>query len=216
MMSVERVLMGGALLLMLGSAQALEGKKVFSEGGAQPGAAACMACHGADGLGLAAAGFPRLAGLSAAYLTKQLHDFKSGTRSNPVMTSLAKALTEEEIAAVSQTLAAMPAPVVPAGHRSATPTNPAEKLALQGAWERQIPACVSCHGPSGVGVGEAFPPLSGQSAAYLAAQLNAWRSGTRNNDPNDLMGHVAKSLTDDEVQGIANYFASLPGQEVKP
>ncbi|WP_413469551.1 c-type cytochrome, partial [Pseudomonas proteolytica] len=54
------------------------------------------------------------------------------------------------------------------------------------------------------------------SAAYLAAQLNAWRSGTRHNDPNDLMGHVAKSLTDDEVQGIANYFASLPGQEVKP
>ena len=214
-MSVERVLMGGALLLMLGSAQALEGNKIFSEGGAQPGAAACMACHGADGLGLAAAGFPRLAGLPAAYLSKQLHDFKSGTRSNPVMTSLAKALTEEEIAAVTQTLAAMPAPAVAVGHRSATPNSPAAKLALQGAWERQIPACASCHGPAGTGLGDAFPPLAGQPAAYLAAQLTAWQNGTRHNDPNDLMGHIAKSLTAEEVQGVAQYFASLK-REAKP
>ncbi|WP_350612824.1 c-type cytochrome [Pseudomonas sp. HY7a-MNA-CIBAN-0227] len=216
MMSLDRVLMGSALLLMLGSAHALEGKKVFAEGGVQPGAAACMACHGADGLGLAAAGFPRLAGLPAAYLRKQLDDFRSGARSSPVMQSLAKALTEEEIAAVTQTLAAMPTPAVATAHRSATPGSPAEKLALQGAWDRQIPACVSCHGPSGVGVGEAFPPLAGQSAAYLAGQLNAWQSGARHNDPNDLMGHIAKSLTAEEVQGVATYFASLSGQEVKP
>ncbi|WP_294736505.1 c-type cytochrome [uncultured Pseudomonas sp.] len=216
MMSLERVLMGGALLLLLGNAHALEGKNVFTQGGSQPGAAPCVACHGADGLGLAAAGFPRLAGLPAGYLRKQLQDFKSGTRNSPVMQPLASALTEEEISAVTQALAAMPAPAPAPVHRSDLPTDAAQKIALQGAWERQIPACVSCHGPAGVGIGDAFPPLAGQSAAYLAAQLNAWRSGTRHNDPNDLMGHVAKSLSAEEVQAVATYFASLSGQEAKP
>lgn len=215
MISLGRVLMGGALLLLLGNAHALDGRKIFTEGGSQPGAMPCVACHGADGLGLTAAGFPRLAGLSAEYVRKQLVDFSSGARSNPVMQPLAKALTEPEIAAVSQAVASMPFTVVATVHRSEMPVGTAQKLALQGAWERQIPACVSCHGPAGFGVGDAFPPLAGQPAAYLAAQLVAWQNGTRHNDPNDLMGHIAKSLTPEEVQGVAHYFASL-NQEVKP
>lgn len=215
MMSLERLLICSALLLLLGNAHALDGKKLFAEGGSQPGAMPCVACHGADGLGLAAAGFPRLAGLPAEYVRKQLADFSSGARSNPVMQPLAKALTEEEIMAVSEAVAAMPFPAVAPAYRSDMPVNAAQKLALQGAWERQIPACVSCHGPAGAGVGDAFPPLSGQPAAYLAAQLTAWQNGSRHNDPNDLMGHIAKSLTAEEVQSVAEYFAALK-LEAKP
>lgn len=110
-MSLDRVLMGSALMLLLGSAHALDGKKIFTEGGSQPGALPCVACHGADGAGLAAAGFPRLAGLPALYVRKQLEDFKRGSRANPVMQPLASALTEAEIDAVSQALEAMPGPV---------------------------------------------------------------------------------------------------------
>ncbi|CRM89274.1 Cytochrome c552 [Pseudomonas sp. 22 E 5] len=215
MMSLERVLMGSALLLLLGNAHALEGRKIFAEGGSQPGAMPCVACHGADGAGMAAAGFPRLAGLPAPYVRKQLEDFKGGSRSNPVMQPVANALTDAEIEAVSQALAAMPGPVPQAVYRGDMPLNAAQKLAQQGAWERQIPACASCHGPAGTGVGDAFPPLAGQPAAYLAAQLMAWQNGTRHNDPNDLMGHIAKSLTAEEVQGVAQYFASLK-REAKP
>ncbi len=215
MMSLERVLMGSALMLLLGNAHALEGRKIFAEGGSQPGAMPCVACHGADGAGMAAAGFPRLAGLPAPYVRKQLEDFKGGSRSNPVMQPVANALTDAEIEAVSQALAAMPVPVPQAVYRGDMPLNAAQKLAQQGAWERQIPACASCHGPAGTGVGDAFPPLAGQPAAYLAAQLTAWQNGTRHNDPNDLMGHIAKSLTAEEVQGVAQYFASLK-LEAKP
>ncbi|AZE89463.1 c-type cytochrome [Pseudomonas orientalis] len=215
MMSLERALVGGALWLLLGNAYALDGNRIFTEGGSQPGAMPCVACHGADGLGLAAAGFPRLAGLPAQYVRRQLADYASGARSHPVMQPLASALTDAEIAALSDAVAAMPAPMIAAATRSEMPANPIQKLALQGAWERQIPACVSCHGPAGVGVGDAFPPLAGQPAAYLVAQLNAWQNGTRRNDPNDLMGHIAKALTPDEVQGVAHYFASLP-LEAKP
>ena len=215
MMSLERVLIGSALMLLLGNAHALDGKKIFTEGGSQPGAMPCVACHGADGAGLAAAGFPRLAGLPALYVRKQLEDFKRGTRVNPVMQPLANALTDAEIDAVSQALAAMPGVVPQPIHRSEMPIGAAQKLAQQGAWERQIPACASCHGPAGTGVGDTFPPLAGQPATYLAAQLTAWQNGTRHNDPNDLMGHIAKSLTPDEVQGVAQYFASLK-LEAKP
>lgn len=214
-MSLERVLMGSALMLLLGNAHALEGRKIFAEGGSQPGAMPCVACHGADGAGMAAAGFPRLAGLPAPYVRKQLEDFKGGSRSNPVMQPVANALTDAEIEAVSQALAAMPGPVPQAVYRGDMPLNAAQKLAQQGAWERQIPACASCHGPAGTGLGDAFPPLAGQPAAYLAAQLMAWQNGTRHNDPNDLMGHIAKSLTAEEVQGVAQYFASLK-REAKP
>lgn len=215
MMSLERVLVGSALMLLLGNASALDGKKIFTEGGSQPGAMPCVACHGADGAGLAAAGFPRLAGLPAPYLRKQLEDFKHGNRANPVMQPLANALTDAEIDAVSQALAAMPGAVPQTVHRSEMPVDAAQKLAQQGAWERQIPACTSCHGPAGTGVGDAFPPLAGQPATYLAAQLTAWQNGTRHNDPNDLMGHIAKSLTPEEVQGVAQYFAALK-LEAKP
>lgn len=216
MIPLDRMLLSGLMLLFIQSASAADGQKVFTQGGAQPGATACLACHGADAMGLAPAGFPRLAGLPAGYLAKQLHDFRSGARSNPVMQPLAKALSEEEIAAVTATLAAMPGPQTPQTQRSQSASGVGERLALRGAWERQVPECVSCHGPGGVGVGVAFPPLAGQPASYLVAQLNAWRDGTRHNDPNDLMGHVAKSLTGDEVTAVADYFAQLKTQEARP
>ena len=103
----------------------------------------------------------------------------------------------------------MPTPSYPRVERSSEVTSLGERLALRGAWDRNIPECVSCHGPGGVGVGDSFPPLVGQSAQYLSSQLNAWREGTRTNDPNDLMGHIAKSLTEEEIVAISDYFAGL-------
>ncbi|WP_300238730.1 c-type cytochrome [Pseudomonas sp.] len=216
MIPLDRMLLSGLMLLIAQSAHAVDGQKVFTQGGTQPGATACLACHGADAMGLAPAGFPRLAGLPAGYLAKQLHDFRSGARSSPVMQPLAKALSEDEITAVTGTLAAMPGPKTQAIGRSQAASGVGERLALRGAWERQVPECVSCHGPGGVGVGVAFPPLAGQPAGYLVAQLNAWRDGSRHNDPTDLMGHVAKSLSAEEVTAVADYFAGLKPQEARP
>ncbi|ATR83584.1 c-type cytochrome [Pseudomonas defluvii] len=215
MIPLDRILASGALLLSLQVAQATEGQNVFTQGGQNPAAMACMGCHGADGMGMAAAGFPRLAGLPAGYLSKQLADFRSGSRKNPIMEPLAKALSASEIQAVSAALAAMPTPKTPLVRRQQMASSPDEKLALYGDWARSIPGCVQCHGPGGVGVGEHFPPLVHQPATYLAAQLNAWRDGTRSNDSNQLMVGVAKALSDDEVKAVAEYFANLGSQEGK-
>ena len=214
MIPLNRTLLSSVMLLVFSNVQAQP--NIYLQGGALPGATACVACHGADGMGLAPAGFPRLAGISADYLSKQLHDFQSGKRVSPVMQPLAKALTDQEITSVTGTIAAMPAPAVPAINRSRMPASLGETLALRGAWDRQIPECVSCHGPGGVGVGSAFPPLANQPALYLTAQLNAWRDGTRKNDPNDLMGHIAKAMTEDEIKAVADYFATVGHKEVTP
>ena len=213
MIPLDRILMSSLLVFSMQAATAADGKKIFNQGGENPAAMACMSCHGPDGLGMAAAGFPRLAGLPAAYLSKQLKDFRDGNRKQPIMEPLAKALSDAEISAISATLAAMPVAATPDIRRQQMATDPVESLALYGDWSRGIPGCVQCHGPGGVGVGEHFPPLAHQPASYLAGQLDAWRDGRRSNDPNQLMVGVAKALTDTEVKALAEYFATRASQE---
>ncbi|VVM60075.1 hypothetical protein PS639_01232 [Pseudomonas fluorescens] len=205
----------GACVFMLATAANAEpqGQKIYTQGGESPAAMACATCHGANGMGTDSAGFPRLAGLPQGYLVKQLEDFRSGKRANAVMQPIAVALNDTEGKTVASYLGAMAiaAPSVdldPAGSNGSA----AEKLVKQGDWSRNIPSCVACHGVGNRGVGESFPPLVGQSGAYIAAQLNAWRSGTRKNDPNDLMSHIARSLSDTEIQDLSAYFASLGGE----
>jgi cytochrome c553 len=180
------------------------------------GAAPCMACHGVDGGGMAVNGNPRLAGLDAAYLQRQLDDFANGTRANPVMQPNAGALSEDERAALARYYSALPPPVSTAV--AAPADGDGAKLATRGDWSRGLPACVQCHGPGGVGVGAAFPPLADQGAVYIASQLRAWQQGTRRNDPLQLMQHVAKRLTPQEIQAVAGWFAAqpLPAREGKP
>jgi cytochrome c553 len=84
------------------------------------------------------------------------------------------------------------------------------RLATRGDWDRDVPGCVQCHGPAGVGVGAHFPPLAGQPAAYLAAQLQAWQQGTRHNDPLQLMQHLSTALSAQDIQAVSAWFAAQP------
>lgn len=62
--------------------------------------ATCAACHGAEGIS-AIPMYPNLAGQKKAYLVKQLKDFKSGARKDPVMGAMAMPLSDEDIANVA-------------------------------------------------------------------------------------------------------------------
>ncbi len=80
------------------------GKRIFLGGNEATGVPACIACHGADGKGMGAAGFPRVAGQHAAYTEKQLKDFYNAKRSNDassVMRDIASRMHMDEIKAVS-------------------------------------------------------------------------------------------------------------------
>jgi cytochrome c553 len=173
------------------------------------GAAPCMACHGADGAGQAAAGNPRLAGLDAAYLQNQQDHIASGAPSNPEMQPTANALSEDERHAMATyysqlPLAAKPATALPA------PDSAGAVLATRGDWSRGVPGCVQCHGPGGSGVGANFPPLAGQPASYIEAQLKAWQQGTRHNDPLQLMQHLSAALGAQDIEAVAAWFAAQP------
>ena len=60
----------------------------------------CAACHGAAGIS-AVPMYPNLAGQKEAYTAKQLKDFKSGARKDPVMAPMAMGLSDEDIANIS-------------------------------------------------------------------------------------------------------------------
>lgn len=194
------------------ASEASSGEAIALHGTAQ-GVAACVSCHGAKGEGNAAAGFPRLAGISAAYLSTQLNAFADGTRANPIMQPMARLLSAEERTAVASYFAALPSP---SALTTKTPTNDAAKpsdlgawLATRGRWDQGLPACVQCHGPNGIGVAPTFPPLAGQPAAYLAAQLHGWKDGQRPPGPMALMPAIASKLSDADIAAVADYYAGL-------
>jgi cytochrome c553 len=169
--------------------------------------AACASCHGKDGGGQAS--FPRLAGMNASYLLKQLADFDSGARANGVMQPIAKALSAEDRLAITRYYAAMPVPATQARPGPAS-DSPGEKLALLGKWEEGVPACVQCHGPGGIGVGDSFPAIAAQPAGYITAQLRAWQAGTRKNDPIELMRHLSAKLSAAEIKAVSEWFSLQP------
>ena len=178
--------------------------------GLPPTVVACQACHGPAGEGNVAAGFPRLAGLGRDYLAEQLASFASGARQSPVMQPVAMALSAPQQAALADyyaKLAALPQHV--AISTDPAPSQAGAWLAARGRWSADIPACAQCHGAQGLGVGASFPPLAGQPASYLAAQLQAWKHGTRAPGPQALMARIAAKLSDEDVSALADYYAGV-------
>lgn len=206
-------------LLMLCSlvsacARAAEPEAIAQRGAGQT--TACATCHGKDGGGQGA--FPRLAGMDANYLRKQLEDFAGGRRDNALMKPIATSLSAADRSAMARYYQALPVPSAPArpANASTKVVGLGERLATRGAWDKGVPACVQCHGPGGTGVGSNFPALAGQSAAYIAAQLQAWRSGTRRNDPLELMRHLPGQLDENEISAVADWFAAQPVAKATP
>jgi cytochrome c553 len=82
-------------------------------------------------------------------------------------------------------------------------------LSALGDDARDIRPCELCHADAGVGIAPSFPYLAGQEADYTVAQLQAWRAGTRRNDPLDVMADIAKALTVEEIAALGLYFARI-------
>jgi len=146
------------------------------------------------------------------YLVEQINNFKNGERKNALMTSLVTTLTTpESVQQVAAFFAALPAPTIRNIEKrgdNVIITDPARKLVYQGDWDRNIPACATCHGPSGLGVNH-FPRLASQHADYISQQLTAWQTKQRIGDHNNTMATIAQQLTATEIQQLAQYFATI-------
>ncbi|ARQ09086.1 cytochrome-c class 1 protein [Rhizobium etli] len=161
----------------------------------------CAICHGPTGVSRADS--PNLAGQYASVIYKQLRDFKDGVRVNAVMTPFAVKLSERDM----QDLAAYYSylPRLPGFHPGG---NPAPRIVVSGAPTRGIAPCGSCHGSIENKLGS--PWLEGQSELYLKTQLEAFVSGSRQNDISSRMRNVARAMTPEEIDEAARYYANQP------
>lgn len=173
--------------------------------GSQVAARTCAACHGDKGL--AQGGFPSLAGQTSYAIYKQLHDYRTGARAHPQMTSVAKALGTADLAHVAAYFAAASREYAALGARDYVDVGDPyiTRLAREGDSRRRLPACLSCH-VSGAGGPIETPVIVGQSREYIVAQLDAYANGTRKNDVYGRMRSIARRLTPAERDALARYF----------
>lgn len=181
----------------------------LGEGSAEKGEAkstACIACHGPSG-NSANPEWPSLAGQHEQYTRKQLQAFKGGARKNPLMTPMAMGLSDDDMADLGAYFAAQK----PAG-LEADPGKLAvgQRVYRSGDSKNGVPACSACHGPAGDGnPPAAYPALRGQYATYVAAQLRAYRAGTRQTDAGQMMRTVASTMSDEQIDAVASYVQGL-------
>jgi len=179
--------------------------------GQQIASQVCVACHAADGNSPAAAN-PKLAGQFPEYLRKQLANFKAQTgkkaeRENAVMAGMVANLSDEDMRNVAAFYASQK--LKPETAKSKELAARGQKLYRGGNLANGVAACAGCHGPDGAGIPGQYPRLSGQFAAYLEAQLLAFKSGTRANDPNGMMRGVAARMSEAEIKAVAEYASGL-------
>ena len=173
------------------------------------GAQACAACHKLDGTGDPSGAFPRLAGQAGFYLYKQLKDYQAGLRDSQVMGPIAKRLGEEEMQDISGYYASLSGPFLPPPPGDDRLIQRGGVLAAVGSVEKNIPACVNCHGQAGAGIPPSFPYLAGQFARYAQDQFGAWKDGSRRNDPLNVMRDIAARLSEADIVALAEYFAQV-------
>jgi cytochrome c553 len=172
----------------------------------------CAACHGAEGNATAPAN-PKLAGQIPEYVVKQLMNFKPGAngrkpeRENAIMMGFASQLSPQDMKDVAAFYATQK--LVPDVARNKETIELGQRIWRGGIVEKGVPACAGCHGPTGQGVAAQYPLLAGQWAEYTEAQMKAWRSGERANDPNAMMRTVAAKLTDREIKAVSDFIAGL-------
>ena len=199
------VLLSATLLAVSASAaDAPAAPKVDLAKGSASYGAVCAACHGADG-NSAIPSQPSLAQQHPDYLLKQLLEFKSGTRKDPIMQGFAATLTEDDARNISFWLATQKAK--PGFAKDKDTVLLGERIYRGGIQDRRIPACAGCHSPNGAGIPAQYPRLSGQHAEYTVKQLTGFRDGGRTN--NVPMHDVSAKMNDREIKAVSDYIAGL-------
>jgi len=169
----------------------------------------CSNCHGQRGVS-SSENFPHLAAQPADYVDAQLRSLRGKHRRDPAgsvyMWGIARDLTDSQIAQLAAYYAAQPA-------AAAGPAAPAEpragrQLFTEGAAERGIPACASCHGDKGQGNG-GFPRLAHQQRGYLLRQLAVLRTSPDSRPMGSIMNTVAHQLSDDDMRALADYIPTM-------
>ena len=171
----------------------------------------CAACHGADGNSVLPVN-PSLAAQHAEYTLKQLQNFravdgKRAERPSAVMSGMVASLSVEDMANLALYFARQKAR--PGAAADPDLVKEGQEIYRGGILTKNVAACSACHSPDGAGVPAQFPRLAGQHAEYVEAQLKAFRTGERANDPNGMMRSIAAKLSDREIKALSEYVSGL-------
>jgi cytochrome c553 len=164
-------------------------------------AAACVSCHGAEGISPNDT-WPNLGGQNAAYLARILAAYKSGDQKDVAMTPLAQALNDADIQNLAAYYAGLSCKSAPGGTGAGD----------AGAGKALAKNCAACHGETGDGSNPAWPKLAAQKPGYLVNALKAFRAGLRK-DP--MMAGVSRSLSDTDITNLAAYYSAQSCQSTK-
>ena len=188
-------------------ADANKGATLYTDGDAARGLPACVSCHGAAGNSTITAN-PKLAGQHENYLYKQLVDFTTPQRNQPVMSTYAKMLSDADKKNVAAYLGAQLAK--PGASKNKDTIELGKKIYRGGIASKQVAACASCHGAAGNGIPVQYPRIAGQHQDYTIAQLTQFRSTKADARKNSAEMHtIAARMSDDEIAAVADYIAGL-------
>jgi cytochrome c553 len=165
----------------------------------------CAGCHGDDGNSLVPM-FPKIAGLQESYIVKQLKDFQSGRRKSDIMGPVVAALKAEDFLPLGTHFAAQKMKAGEAGDKKLADFG--KLIFFDGNEETGLPACIGCHQAQGTGH-LIYPRIGGQHVTYVTQQLKNFAAGDRSNDVSRFMRVVAKRMTEEEIDAVAAYLASL-------
>ncbi len=179
----------------------MEGATLYKQKG-------CFACHGADAKTSFQPLAPKLAGQGKAYLITQLKDMKSGARDNDttVMKGIMETVSEAEIEPIAKWLSSLPGGAGVIGNAA---------LMAKGAeiYKSKETNCIGCHGADANTPlrPDHFPKLAGQNKQYLITQIQDIRNGVRNNGQAIVMTGITQGLSNQDIEAIAEWLASLNG-----
>jgi len=166
-------------------------------------ASICQTCHGEDGNSTTTK-YPKLAGQYAEYIQKQVNDFKSGDRKDPMMSAMVGSVeSEQDLLDIAAYFASQ--------HKMKSEKPVANKVG-QARFMDSANGCGACHGLNGKGMApdqSQAPVIGGQHKEYLVKQLKSFRKHTRTNDPAGMMGMVTGYMTDEEIEAVASYVSGL-------
>ena len=166
----------------------------------------CQGCHGEDGNSINPLS-PNLAGQLPQYIEKQIHDYQTRIRSDSIMTGMSLGVTSDQDA---KDIAAYFGSQKLKANFNADKTG--RDLFHYGKTEKDLAACASCHGENGKGKlddNNAIPMIGGQLKDYIARELREMRKGSRHNDPDGMMSNIAKKLSDQEIDAVAEYVSEM-------
>jgi len=177
----------------------LSGQAVHAAGDAEEGRKkfyTCVGCHGIQGYSNAFPTYavPKLGGQHADYVVAALKAYQNGSRKHGSMEGNSAGLSEQDF----QDIAAYVSRFRSITENNAVAGNPA-------AGKSKAEGCSGCHGGEGNSEDPNNPRVAGQYESYLVKTLREYKSGARKNA---IMNGMAASLSEQDIQDIAAYYAS--------